>query len=116
MKKLMLFAVAGFILGAGTIVYAGFSGSSDAKKNVAAQIAQMPDETPVILEGYIEKHLGGEDYLFKDDSGSVKVEIDNKKWGGQTVTPQDKVEIRGEVDTHRFKPEDIEVDSIRLVK
>ena len=54
--------------------------------------------------------------MFNDDSGSVKVEIDDKKWGGQNVSPQDKVEIRGEVDTHRFKPADIEVDSIQLVK
>ena len=36
--------------------------------------------------------------------------------GGLTVTPKDKVEIRGEVDTHKHKPTDIEVDTIHLLK
>lgn len=54
--------------------------------------------------------------LFKDESGSIKIEIDEKVWQGLDVSPQDKVEVRGEVDTHKYKPTDIEVETIRLIK
>ena len=54
--------------------------------------------------------------MFKHDSGSIKIQIDDDDWNGLTVGPDDKVEIQGEVDTHMVKPTDIEVDIIRLVK
>ena len=55
-------------------------------------------------------------YVFKDDTGSIVVEIDDDDWGGLDVSPKDKVEIRGEVDTHMMKPTDIDVDTVQLVK
>ncbi|ASK70977.1 hypothetical protein CF168_20015 [Shewanella bicestrii] len=39
-----------------------------------------------------------DNYLFKDDSGEIKIEIDNHEGKGQNVTPNDKVTIIGEVD------------------
>ena len=52
----------------------------------------------------------------KAATGTIRVEIDDEDWQGLTVTPKDKVEIKGEVDTHLMKPADIDVDSITLVK
>lgn len=116
MKYSMLLPAAALFLGLSMNVQAGFVGETDQTVNTVAQVQSMKDESKVVLQGYIEKHLGGEDYMFKDDTGSIKVEIDDDDWGGLDVTAQDKIEIRGEVDTHHLKPTDIDVDSVRLIK
>lgn len=92
----------------------GFQGPGITVSTVAEAL-QMKDDAPVVLKGSIEKSLGHEKYLFKDASGSVTVEIDDDDWRGLTVTPADKVEIRGEVDKDFFKTE-IDVDSVTLLK
>ncbi len=97
-------------------VSAGFSGPAQNSAATVAEAKEMPDESYVVLQGYIESSLGGEEYMFKDDSGSIKIEIDDDDWRGLSVGPDDKVEIQGEVDTHMMKPTDIDVDAIRLVK
>ena len=50
--------------------------------------------------------------MFRDNSGTIIVEIDNEDWKGVTVTPQDTVEIYGEVDTDMFEPSKVDVDTI----
>ncbi len=37
-------------------------------------------------------------YVFKDATGTINVDIDHKHERPDTVTPQDTVEIQGEVD------------------
>ena len=58
----------------------------------------LKDDDKVTLQGTIQSHIGGENYIFKDASGTIEVEIDNRRWAGQTVSPTDRVEIFGEVD------------------
>ena len=76
---------------------------------------KLSDDAAVVLEGKIEKSLGKEQYLFKDASGSVTVEIDDDDWRGLNVTPQDTVVIKGEVEKDMFETE-IDVDVIELKK
>lgn len=64
----------------------------------AEQAKALQDDAKVTLRGNIESHLGGKNYMFKDASGSVVVEIKEKHWAGQSVAPQDTVQIDGEVD------------------
>lgn len=92
----------------------GFQGPGLSTVTVADAV-KMSDDTPVVLEGKIEKSLGKEKYLFKDNSGSVTIEIDNEDWRGQTVTPADTIVIKGEVDKDFFKTE-IDVDVVELKK
>lgn len=47
------------------------------------------------LRGNITERLSDDRYTFRDESGTVVVEIDHKRWNGVTVTPRDKVELRG---------------------
>ena len=109
MRKVTLLTAAVLLSGI-SAVQAAFVGSETVNPVTVAEAAKMPDESRVTLQGYIVSHLGGEDYTFKDESGSIKIEID------ENVSPQDKVEVRGEVDTHKYKPTDIEVETIRLIK
>ncbi|MGL5429989.1 MAG: YgiW/YdeI family stress tolerance OB fold protein [Vibrio sp.] len=56
------------------------------------------DDTKVELIGHIISSSGHDDYIFRDATGEIKVEIDDDLWRGKTVTPQTQVIIRGEVD------------------
>lgn len=79
------------------------------------------DDTPAVLEGYITGRSNTRDshkYLFQDGSGVIQVEIDDKVWRGQTVTPATKIRISGEVDIDddRMKPSrEIEVEHLEVM-
>lgn len=77
------------------------------------QAKTMKDDTKVTLRGTIEQHMGGEKYVFRDASGTVELEIDSDRWAGQSVSPQDQVEIFGEVEK---KWNAVEIDVKRLRK
>lgn len=116
MKKILISAVAvALTLSTAAFAQGGFKGPSALSATTVKDALEMRDDTNVILVGSIEKHLGGEKYIFKDATGTITIEIDDKLWHNLTVTPQDKVEIKGEVDKSWTKTE-IEVDNIRLVQ
>ena len=75
----------------------GFTGPGPALSTVQ-QAKDMRDDSPVTLQGHIVQHLGDDHYLFKDNTGTINVEIDHKRWQGQNVGPNDLVEISGEVE------------------
>ncbi len=77
------------------------------------QTKDMRDDTPVALKGYIVKSLGGDNYLFKDSTGTITLDIDDKRWAGQTVGAEDLVEIYGKIDKDWS---DLEIEVKRLVK
>ncbi len=91
----------------------GFTGPSAEKDIITvADALTARDDTKVTLEGSIVKHLGGENYLFKDATGEISIEIDHDDWNGVQVGPEDTVIIYGEVDHHRRRATDIDVDRI----
>lgn len=75
----------------------GFSGPSAALTTVD-KVKSMSDDTWVMLQGNIEQRIGDDTYTFRDASGTLTVEIDKKRWNGQTITPKDKVQLEGKVD------------------
>ena len=62
-----------------------------------SQVYSYPDKAPAILRGNIVSFLGGDLYLFRDASGEVVVKIKHDRWWGQTVDPNDLVELGGEL-------------------
>lgn len=79
----------------------------------AEQAKSMADDSYVALKGHIIKRLSGDNYLFKDDSGTISLEISDKRWAGQQVGADDLVEIYGEVDKDMF---DLEIEVKQLTK
>lgn len=123
MRKIILtliFAALGYTAYANAGFISGFNRAdtipASATRAFASQIEDMDDDSRVVLQGYIVANLGGEEYLFKDKSGTVRVEIDEDILQGISITPNDMVEIEGEVDTHLYKPTDIEVKSIKFIE
>lgn len=73
----------------------------------------MSDDAWITLRGHIVQQIGKELYLFRDDTGTINVDIDDKRWMGQIVTPDDRVELQGEIDKDWNS---IELDVKRIIK
>lgn len=84
-------------------------------KVTVAQAIKAKDETAVTLTGKITRHIKSDYYEFKDSTGTINVEIDDLATPSQ-LKPGTKVCIMGEVDTHRYKPTDIDVAKIEILR
>ena len=91
----------------------GFSGP-DASLVTVKQAQELKDDAWVTLRGNIEKRVGDEDYQFRDATGTLRVEIDDKRWDGQTIGPQDKVELQGKLDKD-FNSVELDVKRVRKI-
>jgi len=121
MKKFILTASI-----AATVVLSSsaFAGKDDhviiqeAAKNMVTvqQVAKIKDETGVTLTGQITKHIKSDHYEFKDATGSISLEMDDDIWRASGLKVGDHVRVVGEVDTHRYKPTDIEVVKIEKIQ
>ncbi|MEH0875883.1 YgiW/YdeI family stress tolerance OB fold protein [Pectobacterium cacticida] len=89
----------------------GFVDSQNALTTVA-KAKDLRDDSWVTLSGNIEKRIGDENYLFRDATGTMEVEIDHKRWNGLMISPTDKVEIQGELDKD-FNSVELDVKQIR---
>ncbi len=117
MKKMMLL-MAGALLISTTAVAknkmgGGFEGPGLATSTVAEAL-KMKDDQAVVLKGHIEKALGGDKYSFKDETGTIVVEIDEDDWRGVTVKPDNLVQISGEIDKD-WTSLKVDVKSVTLV-
>lgn len=108
----------GFVSPQGTIQSSadqgGFKGPSISETTVV-KAKDLSDDTWVILTGKITKKIGDELYVFEDSTGGINVDIDNKRWRGQTVTPDNTVRIEGKVDKEWTSTE-IDVKQITIIK
>lgn len=96
----------------GPVVTSGFIGTTSIV--TVAQAKELPDDAWVTLRGNITQRLTDDNYLFKDSTGEIQVDIDHDKWQGQTVSPTDLVEITGEVDKD-WNSIEIDVKQIKKV-
>ncbi|WP_455425752.1 YgiW/YdeI family stress tolerance OB fold protein [Dryocola sp. LX212] len=92
----------------------GFVGPSGSKTTVE-KAKTLSDDTWVTLTGKIEQRIGGDDYTFRDSTGTINVDIDHKRWNGQTITPQDTVQLEGKVDKD-WNSVEIDVKNVTKVK
>ena len=92
----------------------GFKGQTPGVASVT-QIKTLRDDAWVVVEGNIIRQVGHELYEFKDTTGTIYVDIDDKRWMGQTLSPADKVRLEGEVDKD-WNSVEIDVKTVRLLK
>lgn len=94
----------------------GFSGPG-AVNNTTVQAAKaMRDDAHVTLTGNIIKQIGHEKYVFRDATGEITVDIDDKDFRGQDVNPENTVRIFGEVDKDFGREAEIDVKRLDVLK
>ena len=63
-----------------------------------SDVNNLPDDAEVVIQGVIVQDLGDDNYVVKDDSGTVNIEIDEDLVQGNTITPEAEVLITATVD------------------
>lgn len=118
MKKifLVLFAMFVAVSSANAQFGGGFEGprAPSLKSITVKQALSMRDDSMVVLTGKIVNSLGDEKYMFRDNTGEVMIEIDDEDWRGIKVTPNDTLEIVGEVDKEFMEQTKIDVKSFTV--
>lgn len=88
-----------------------------AKNNITiVQALRANDETAVTLQGHIVGQIKHEHYELKDTTGSMTIEVDDDLATADKLKVGTEVKVVGEIDTHRYKPTDIEVIKIEIIK
>lgn len=91
-----------------TNAQAQFTGET--KVYAISEIKKMSDDTQVAAEGTITRRVGDEEYMFTDDTGEIRIEIDDDLWRGREVNSETIIRIYGELDKKWFRSSEIEVD------
>ncbi|GBU12910.1 hypothetical protein AwEntero_15110 [Enterobacterales bacterium] len=91
----------------------GFTGTTALSTVKGAQ--SMKDDQWVMLEGFIDQRIDHDKYIFRDSTGTLNVEIDGKRWQGQSVSPKDKIRIEGKVDKD-WNSVEVDVKSVSVIK
>jgi uncharacterized protein (TIGR00156 family) len=105
-----------FVLGAshGAFAQGGFVGPSQSSTTVAKALT-LRDDSYVTLTGNIVERQGKDKYLFKDSTGTIYADIEDHKWSGLTVTPENTVEIQGEIDKD-WNSVEVDVHTLKIVR
>ncbi|MCR5259171.1 MAG: NirD/YgiW/YdeI family stress tolerance protein [Desulfovibrio sp.] len=112
-------AFADFQGGQGPAQGGGFQGpGGGGSASTVAQAKRAFDDSWVVLTGHILRRAGGdhEHYIFKDNTGEILVDIDDKYFMGRTVTPQNLVRISGEVDKEFVERTKIDVKQLEILQ
>ena len=79
-------------------------------------LSQGRDDQYVAVEGFIVQRIGSKDYIFRDKTGEIHVEIKDRVFAGQQVSPTTKVLLEGENDKDWTGPMEIEVKRLTVLK
>lgn len=106
----------GFTSPEGGAALGGFKGPGLVSGVISvAQAKTFRNDAWVVLEGNVVRQVGKELYEFRDSSGTINVDISDKYWMGQNISPNDKVRIEGEVDKD-WNSVEIDVTKVTLIK
>ena len=110
MKKISIVALVGAVVG-----FNGFAAPNNNMTTIVSieEVRTMPDNTPVIVRGYLIEQNGENSYSFRDGTGTINLEIEEDDWNGQTFVPTDFVEVWGEVDKNGMTVTEIDVSAIK---
>ena len=98
-----------------TPLFAVFT-SSKSEINTVAQVKYAESYQLIVLTGHVVKKIGNQSYLFKDNTGEIKVQINNSTWANINVTPNTLIRIYGELGNGNLGNVDMVVQKVELVK
>ncbi|WP_208718369.1 YgiW/YdeI family stress tolerance OB fold protein [Pantoea cypripedii] len=76
----------------------GYRGITDGQHQITTkELEKLPDRTWVSLKGNIIKQNGKNEYLLRDEQGSIALIIKDNVWQGQEVKPDDLVSVNGQL-------------------
>ena len=105
-------AIGGFV-GPGFISSSGSGATTEA---TVRQAALLPNNSQVYLIGNIVHSIGGHRYFFRDNTADAVILVKSDKWAELVITPDDTVEIFGQIKRERKNKQLFYIDVIHLGK
>lgn len=104
-------------LGLATPAAAQFAGpgAPDAPTTVQAILDSPDDDQTVMLQGVLLEKVGHEKYAFSDETGQIRVEIDDDVFPPRRITPDSTVDIYGEVEKDFLRSPEVDVERMTIV-
>lgn len=90
-------------------------GATPVHQTVAAVLESGRDDQDVVLRGILLKKVGSDKYLFADQTGQIRVEIDHKDFPSQPISDTTRVEVRGEVEADFLQSPEIDVKRLTVL-
>lgn len=84
--------------------------------SVKSVLKDGKDDQWVVLEGKIVERIKGDDYRFRDATGTIEIDIDDDIFKGQQVSPDTLIRIEGEVDTELVGDNKVDVERLTIIK
>lgn len=118
LTRLMVACCAVILVGVFGIAHAQYVGPGQGTNlTTVAEVLKNPvDDQEVLLRGKITRKLKKEHYEFKDDTGAIRVEIDDKYFYNLKVTDKTVVEIYGEVEKDFMQSPEIDVKRLTIIQ
>ncbi len=92
------------------------SNAHEDSSTVQAVLDDPHDDRDVSLRGRLAKQVGEEKYLFQDETGGIRVEVEEEVMPSSRVSPGTTVVIRGEVEDDFLQSPEIDVEEMRIVE
>jgi len=73
-------------------------------------------DTSIVLQGNIIKKIRPDDYIFRDSTGKIKIEIDALGWKNMTVTPDTLIRIYGKLGNGRIGNVDLVITRVEIIE
>jgi uncharacterized protein (TIGR00156 family) len=116
MKKTLITICFVLFLCFASVSSAQFTGPSiSGRESTVGQISNTRVGSYVILTGHVIAHQRGEYFTFRDKTGTIRVEIENRVWQNREISPETRVRLMGEVNTG-FSGRYIWVKSLDVIK
>lgn len=119
MKTIALLSAVILTLGLGSAAHAEYTGpgaGAPAPSNVADILKDGQDDQNVTLRGHLVEKVGKEKYIFADESGKIRVDIDHDDFPNAAVDEKTMIEITGEIEKDFMESPEIDVDTLTIVK
>lgn len=101
-----------------TPAHAAYTGPQEMPKifTTVLQVQEYPiDDHQVTLTGRITKRIGHDKYLFRDNSGAIRLEIDDDVFPPQDIDETTHLRIQGEIDAQALDNPGVDVIRIDIL-
>lgn len=115
LKRLIFIFLPLFALSASAVVFNPPSQNKITYLSVRDVLQDPVEDSIVKLQGKITKKVAHEKYEFNDGTGSIIIEVDDKRFPAEQVTEFTKIEIIGEIDNKRNRKPEIEVKYMNVL-
>lgn len=118
MKNYMLIIIAAFFVSAGEGLFGQYTGPGSTSKvytirEILDNAARLDKSDELVkIKGFAVRQINNNTYEFRDNTGTILVDIDKKKLPAKPFDDKTELVIIGEVDHDLLEPTEIEAEEV----